>query len=448
MRGGDQDAVARGGPCEVVEELQAGVVRLVEVVDHEHRTLTGGSEPQQLGRRHVQALVAAASVPLQVPSREGAPELVLRGVLEAVQESGVATAQVRQRLEHGCVRPWRVHGCGGARADAHPEGDGPALEVQEDRRGADPLRAGHEERLTASLAHLGQEPLEAGDLTVPADHALAVPRQVCGRTGPVDRGVESLTQGDDGAAGPGAELTPQLALESFHMAQRRGQITGGGRSAGELDVRLLVGGFGAGEVRPAAGQSQCVSVEHPQPFPGFVHPRVVPVVGEQVAVVEVGCGAGGLGVLAAEGVQRRGLERDGVHVDVLPGQQVDQVPAEHHGPCVTQGATRVVGGLVQPWAGVRDRDVRPQRVHHLLAVQVPARGECEELDQLRCVAARPRPGVDLVGVDAHLEAPQERDPDPHRHPPSTAHDNPGAPRGIGIRRRWRPPRRARRPRPA
>jgi hypothetical protein len=47
-----------------VEQPQAGFVGIVDIVDDEDRTASGGREPQQLGDADEQPLVAALAVPL------------------------------------------------------------------------------------------------------------------------------------------------------------------------------------------------------------------------------------------------------------------------------------------------------------------------------------------------------------------------------------------------
>jgi hypothetical protein len=56
----EADAVLTGRPGQVVQQAQAGVVGVVDVVEGEQQAVRRRGEPDQLGRGHEQALVRAA----------------------------------------------------------------------------------------------------------------------------------------------------------------------------------------------------------------------------------------------------------------------------------------------------------------------------------------------------------------------------------------------------
>ena len=74
---------------------------------------------------------------------------------------------------------------------------------------------------------------------------------------------------------------------------------------------------------------------------------------------------------------------------------------------------------MQPGCGLVDRHLRPERVHHLLAVQLTPRGQGEQLDQARGLAPAPGRGWNGAVVDSDVEASQKEDL--HAHTPIVRH---------------------------
>ena len=200
-------------------------------------------------------------------------------------------------------------------------------------------------------------------------------------------------------AGPGrdAELAAQRSLQPLQLPQRPAPVAAVGELPRDGQAGILVGRVGAGEILPPAGAAQHLLVQLAQPVPWAVQPRLVRVLGQQVPGPQLGCGSrrgcirrrcrgasiGGEGPLGAP------LERLGVDCHIGVREQRHGVPGEDQRPRITQRAPGVVRGLVQPWRRVAISSVGPQRVDDLLAVQRPARGQREELDQRRRLAAAP-----------------------------------------------------------
>ena len=68
----DEGAFPADAPGEVVQQAEAGLVRLVHVVDGEQQTGARRREPQQLGRGNEQPLVGALAAPRQLGARPDA----------------------------------------------------------------------------------------------------------------------------------------------------------------------------------------------------------------------------------------------------------------------------------------------------------------------------------------------------------------------------------------
>ncbi len=125
-------------------------------------------------------------------------------------------------------------------------------------------------------------------------------------------------------------------------------------------------------------------------------PRLVPILGKQRPAVEIGGGRGRRRVTRVQRVLRQLLEADRVDEHRCVRKQHDCLIAQGDtlGP---EHATGEVRGLVQPGSRLVDRHVGPERVHHLLAVQLPPRSQGEELDEARRLPAAPGGRRDLSG---------------------------------------------------
>ena len=182
--------LVRRGPGEVVEEAQAGLVGIVDVVDGEQQPLPRRRQPDELGGGHEEPLVAPIPAPGHLPTRQRPVDLDPVGVVEAVEEGDVAAADVGQRLEHRRIGPRALHR--GRRALPDPEallGRQLAGSGQQ-RRLPDAGRARHEQRPAATRGRLGQRPTERGLLRVAPDQLLVGPRARARRPAP-GRGARS-----------------------------------------------------------------------------------------------------------------------------------------------------------------------------------------------------------------------------------------------------------------
>ena len=93
------------------------------------------------------------------------------------------------------------------------------------------------------------------------------------------------------------------------------------------------------------------------------------------------------GVVLGDRLPRELLEAHRVDRDLGAGEQPHDVVAEHDGVVAAGRPAGEVGGLVQAGRRTLRRLVRPEQVHHLLAVEAVAGGEGEDLDERRGAAA-------------------------------------------------------------
>jgi hypothetical protein len=94
----DEDPFGHGETGQIVQQPQAGFVRVVSVVDQEHGPVSRRSEAQELRDADEQPLVPALTRPLlgRPAQRLGDLDAVVVG--KTVQERRMPSAQVRQRL--------------------------------------------------------------------------------------------------------------------------------------------------------------------------------------------------------------------------------------------------------------------------------------------------------------------------------------------------------------
>ena len=162
---------------QVVHQAQAGVVRLMQVVDRQQCSSAGCGEPDQLSNRDVQPLVSAVAAPVQHPAGQRPLDVVAAPVVQAVEQRGVASTQIRDGVEDGCVRPvtldFRCH------AGAGPPTLGSGLLPQPvgEERLADTTGAGEEGGLAAAVPCLLGDLLELTHLLVAAHDGGAAERR-------------------------------------------------------------------------------------------------------------------------------------------------------------------------------------------------------------------------------------------------------------------------------
>jgi hypothetical protein len=228
--------------------------------------------------------------------------------------------------------------------------------------------------------------------------------------GTVHNGV---AQGDRLFARAHAELALQRPVQPLELAQGGTPVPARGVLAHQRQVGLGVGRVGLDQLGPAAGLAQHPQLQQVQPVAGRLGPRLVAVVGQQLPAVPVGGGRGRDGITAVERVAGQLLEPVGVHGHRAVREQQHVLLAQRDA-VRAERPPREVGRLVQPGHRLGRRDVRPQRVHHLLAVQLVPRRERQYLDQARRLPTAPGGRGDLPTVDPHVEPPEQEDV--HAHP--------------------------------
>ena len=105
------------------------------------------------------------------------------------------------------------------------------------------------------------------------------------------------------------------------------------------------------------------------------------------------------------------LEADRVDAHLGVREQPDDVVAQHDGIVATGGPPGEVGRLVEAGGGSVRRLVRPEQVHHLLAMEAMTGGEGEDLDERGGTAPRPAPGGGRHAVNGDAKAAEHRDLD-------------------------------------
>ena len=145
-------------------------------------------------------------------------------------------------------------------------------------------------------------------------------------------------------------------------------------------------------------------------------PVLVQVGGQQLAAVPTERLLGEPGIALCDGFAGELFEAHGVDRDVGVGKQPDEVVAKHDGVVAPGRTTGEVGGLVQPRRRAHRRLVRPEQVHHRLAVEAVTRCQCEDLDERRGAPSRPSAIGGGDAVDRDGEATEQGDLDEARRP--------------------------------
>ena len=169
-------------------------------------------------------------------------------------------------------------------------------------------------------------------------------------------------------------------------------------------VGLLVGGLVLQQALPEPPLAQHLHEQAAEMLARACRPLLVALVGQQIAGVQRR-GLPARARASRERGARSGLEGLDVGGDARARPQLHMAAAQHHGIRGPQDAPGEVRRLVQVAGARRRRQVRPQGVDDLLAVQPVPRLQGEQLDELRRapvvpVLGRHRPPVDLDGVRA------------------------------------------------
>ena len=230
------------------------------------------------------------------------------------------------------------------------------------------------------------------------------------------RGEQLGAQRGDGRARSDAELAAQRALEPLQLPQGSTPVAALGEPSRQRHARLLVGGIRPNEIGPPARAPQDLLEQLVQSVSRIGQPRLVRVIGQQVAGPQVRRGAGfGSSGAPVDHLSGATLEPLDVHDHIGVREQRHGVPGEDECPVVAECAPGVVRSLVQPGCSVVESCIGPQRVDDLLAVHCPTRRQCEELDQGHRVSAPPLSGGNGLPVHPDGEAAQQVDLDAH-HP--------------------------------
>jgi hypothetical protein len=104
-----------------------------------------------------------------------------------------------------------------------------------------------------------------------------------------------------------------------------------------------------------------------------------------------------------------------VHIDphVESREQRDHLAAERHGVGTTDRPAGEMRGLVEPGRPFLHAEVRPEQVHHLLAMELAAPSQRQQLDQAGSVPPGPPVVRHRPAVEQDLERSQQPDLDAH-----------------------------------
>ena len=105
VREHDAHALLTSRTSDVVQQPEAGVVGVVDVVDGQQQAVGRRREPDELSGSHEQPLMRRAARPRQLCAGQGAVDLLTMAVREPVEQGRVAAAHVSERLDHRRVRP-------------------------------------------------------------------------------------------------------------------------------------------------------------------------------------------------------------------------------------------------------------------------------------------------------------------------------------------------------
>ena len=220
--------------------------------------------------------------------------------------------------------------------------------------------------------------------------------------------LRACVEGARGGSGLGAQLVAPGPVHHLEPAQRLAAVAVLHVLLDQPEVRLLVERLGSHQLGPAPRGAEQLEVGDAEALALGVGPRLVEVLGQQVAAVEVDR------LRDRGGVARCPVEALDVHRHLRVGQQRDHVAGQDDRGRDPDGRAGVVRGLVQPRRRLLQEQVGPEEVHQLLTWQLAARPEREHLDQRGGAAAGPGVRGDRAAVDDDREPSQETDVDVHR----------------------------------
>ena len=177
-----------------------------------------------------------------------------------------------------------------------------------------------------------------------------------------------------------AELGVEDASRRSNWASAAARSPRSTWASDQRDVGRLVGRVGGEQLGPPAGGAQQLAVEVGEVLAAVLGPRLVAVVGQQLAARNRARAAFDLGARVERG--RAAVSKSATSTSTsVPGSSCNVSPVDTiaSGPRARRAKC---AALCRRGRGVGDGGVGPQRVDHLLAVEPPVGGQREQLDEV------------------------------------------------------------------
>ena len=355
--GDHEQALAGGAAGDVAHQRRGGLVRGVQVVDHEHRAALAGRLCEQVSDRREDAVTvhgllgcARRAAHRGQQPREGG----LRAVGERADQLRAPLGERVERLDHRRVRRVALLLVSGAAQGVEAERLRLAEHGLDEAGLADPERARDEQRAAVGGRRAPERAERRGELPL----------------APFDRSVEEPGRPD---RRPARELALErqrlrggLRADPRELVAQEAELARGGRPVAARDVLahacavgLLVGGILAQHVLPAGLGAQRREAALAQLRAGRDRPLRVELVGQQLAAVG--------GVVAA-------LEALDVGGHLGGRGELYDATAKGDRAAIPERASHVACRLVEVRRGGIGAETRPQRLQHLGRAQAGARG--------------------------------------------------------------------------
>ena len=310
-------------PGDVVQEAEAGVVGVVDVVDGEQEAVRRRRQADEFGRGDEQLLVGALAGPRDLRSGERPIDLVAVMIGEAVEQRRMTPAHIGERLHDRRVRPRPLDRCRRAVTDPEVQLLRPRRDRGEQRRLPDSGGTADEQRAAAPRRGVEQRTLGDRQLAVAADHRLVASRH------DVVLGEQPVTERQRFASGNHTQLASQRAVHAFELAQGGVAIAVRRVATHECEMGELVARVELDHRLPLTVEAQQVEMAEPQLLAALLGPRLVAVLRQQLAAVHRERLAGRVPVLVDEGAAGEILELHDVDGRVGVGEEDDVVTAQH-----------------------------------------------------------------------------------------------------------------------
>ena len=240
-----------------MSEAQAGFIGFVEVVEDQHGAAVGGGQAHQLGDGHEKPLVSAFAAPVQVRAGQGPLDLSPVFVIEPVEQSGMAPAEIGDGLQNRRVRPGAFDSRGHAPAGPPAPRLRFASSPSQQRRLAYACAPGQKQRPSPlAVTYRREKGVDQRALLVSSDQVI-----LDGGRGLGGPGVqEGVTQRHRFLAGRHTQLAGQGSIQPLELAQRPVSVAPRCQGAHELEMGLFVGAFKPHQVVPTAQSPQRIRV--------------------------------------------------------------------------------------------------------------------------------------------------------------------------------------------